>query len=74
MYGHEALSLTWLIFYDIFGAVLQYLVTFQGKAEVFQISHFYWSFSSGIMTVKGLMLFHMLTEFSPVHFCRQVYR
>ena len=24
------------------------------KAEVFQISHYYWSFSSDIMAVKGL--------------------
>ena len=26
------------------------------KAEEFQISHFYWSFSSDVMAVKGLIL------------------
>ena len=26
------------------------------KASMFQISHFYWSFSSDIMTVKGLKI------------------
>ena len=40
-----------------FGAVLQYPATFQGKAEEFQISHFYWSFTIGIIAVKGLIYF-----------------
>ena len=30
------------------------------KLKGFQISHIYWSFSSGIMAVKGLMLLLLL--------------
>ena len=39
------------------------------KAEGFQMSHFYWSFSSDIMAIKGLKCHFMQSHICKVYAC-----